>query len=432
MPSKLLIAAAHAAHGVAGAGRFGVRVDPGGWRVDGRAVMERVRDERDRFVGFVLRGVEELPEENLLRGRARFTGSTRLVVDDHTEVDAGAVVVAAGSSPWIQPELDRVLDRVITSDDIFDLETLPESVVVLGSGVISLELGQALHRLGVRTSILSRSQRRLGPFTDPELISASRAVFGAELEIERGGALVSARRSDGGVELVWRRADGTTVERTAEVVLAATGRTPNLDGLGLAVAGVELDQDGLPVVDPLTMQAGEGPVFLAGDVTGRRTVLHEASDEGRIAGANAAAWPDISAAVRRTPLTIAFTDPQIALVGERFVGLDPEESVVGRASYDNQGRARVMGVDAGLVRVYGRRDCGTLIGAEMLGPGVEHTAHLLGWAVQQGMTVVDALAMPFYHPAIEEGIRSALRDLAGELRMARRCPPEDCSTAPGQ
>jgi dihydrolipoamide dehydrogenase len=90
-----------------------------------------------------------------------------------------------------------------------------------------------------------------------------------------------------------------------------------------------------------------------------------------------------------------------------------------------------MGKNAGHVRIFARRaDC-TLIAAELLGPSVEHTAHLLAWAVQQRLTVQTALTMPVYHPVVEEGIRSALRDLAAKLKVTGGCAPEDFATSPG-
>jgi dihydrolipoamide dehydrogenase len=104
---------------------------------------------------------------------------------------------------------------------------------------------------------------------------------------------------------------------------------------------------------------------------------------------------------------------------------------IGEVSFANQGRARVMGKNAGLLRLYGDKSCCTLIGAEYIGPRAEHIAHLLAWSVQQGMTVTRMLQMPFYHPVIEEGLRTGLRDLANKLRVTGQCRGEDLATAPG-
>eukprot|EP01034_Spumella_vulgaris_P037531 gene37531-46302_t len=129
MPSKLLIAAAEAAHALAAASAFGVH--PGQVRIDGQAVMARVRSERDRFVGFVLEGMEHIPEEDKLRGHARFTGPRELQLDQHTVVQAERIVIATGSSPVVPKEWQQAGARVITSDAVFDWTDLPASVAVV-------------------------------------------------------------------------------------------------------------------------------------------------------------------------------------------------------------------------------------------------------------------------------------------------------------
>jgi len=145
MPSKLLIAAAEASHVIDTSAPFGVHASDK--RIDGRAVMDRVKRERDRFVGFVLEGVEAMPVQDRLQGRARFTGPCTLVVDEHTEIQAGRIVIATGSTPLRLPQLENVGPGIVTSDDVFYWDDLPRSVAVIGTGVIGLELGQALARL---------------------------------------------------------------------------------------------------------------------------------------------------------------------------------------------------------------------------------------------------------------------------------------------
>ena len=427
MPSKLLIAAADHAHESASADSFGIRVPE--VRVDGVAVLERVRRERDRFVGFVVDDVEALDPGLRLRGSARFVDPNRLELDDGTRIDAKAIVVATGSSPQIPDSLAGVQGRVLTTDSIFELADLPESVAVLGTGIIGLELGQALHRLGVRVSLFARSGR-LGPLSDPGLQQAASEVFASELDIRLASALEARPAGDSGLALRWTES-GQSHQANFEYVLAAAGRRPNLEKLELGRAGVALGPNGIPRFDPLTGQLGSAPIFIAGDVTGERALLHEASDEGRIAGYNAAHFPDVRAHRRRTGLKIAFTDPQIAVVGRAFSELDPDRAESGRVDFADQGRARVMGKNSGEVRVYADRHDGRLLGAEMLGPRVENMAHLLAWAVQSGMTVQEALQMPFYHPVLEEGLRTALRDLARKLRFERAPCARDLDCGPG-
>jgi len=429
MPSKLLIAASEVAHDVAHADRFGIKVGDD-WKVDGQAVLERVRRERDRFVSFVVKDTEALPAEQRLRGYARFVGPNTLEVDGHTRVEASAVVIATGSSPFIPPPFDAIREQVLVNDDIFELQELPRKLAVVGTGIIGLELGQALHQLGVEVTFFNPFES-LGAFTDPAVVTATREILAAELRLQTGVTMHSAVPEGGGIRLVWSDAAGNALEDRFDQVLVAAGRRPNLAGLDLDKAGVALDDRGRPAWDASTTQVGAEPIFLAGDVSGHLPLLHEASDEGRIAGANAMAYPDVSAHVRRTPLAIAFTDPQMGMVGQRYADLDLANTEIGEVSFADQGRARVMGRNQGLLRVYGdRRDC-TIVGAEMIGPRVEHLAHLLAWITQEKFSVTRALEMPFYHPVVEEGLRTALRHLAATLKVTGNCRCEDLATAPG-
>ncbi len=430
MPSKLLIAAADVHHATLEAERFGVRL-PQPAEIDGPAVLERVRRERDRFVGFVVESTEKLPEHLRLRGHARFLGPTTLEVDGDVRVEARSVVIAAGSSPVVPAPLAPLGGDVLVNDDVFELDDLPESIAVVGAGVIGLELGQAMHRLGVRTIVFAR-QERVAPVSDPEVARSIREVFGAELDLRIQTQVESAERTpEGDIRLVWSNAAGARGEERVEKVLAAAGRKANLGELGLEATGLELDARGIPVHDVRTMQCGDAPVFVAGDFTGDKTVLHEAADEGRFAGANAARFPSVLAHVRRTPLSIVFTRPEVAIIGRASSELPDGGYVVGEVDYSDQGRARVMGENQGLVRIYADNECGRIIGAEMFGPRVEHTAHLIAWAIQQGQTVDQALSNPFYHPVIEEGIRTALRDACEKLRLRSRSRPEDLEGGPG-
>lgn len=424
MPSKLLIAAADAAHHVAAAGQFGVVV-PDGVRVDGRAVLARVRRERDRFVGFVQRSVEAIPAAQRLLGHARFTGATTLAVGEHTRVEAKAIVIATGSSAVPPPALEPLRPHLLISDDIFELEDLPGSLAVIGTGVVGLELGQALHRLGVRTTFFSRADR-LGPLGDPALHAIVAKVLGAELDLQLNSDPEIKRQADG-FRIAWTDVAGAPRQAQFDAILCATGRSANLDGLDLARAGLPA----LPAIDPRTLQWGDRPIFVAGDVHSFRPVLHEAAHEGAIAGINAAQYPDVRANARRAALEIVFTAPNMALVGTTYRELDLSAVEIGTVSYEDHGRARVMGENAGMVRIYAKRDCGTLIGAELFGPRVEHTAHLLAWAVQQQLTVSEALEMPVYHPVIEEGIHTALRDLCARLKLRAPERPTDLECGPG-
>jgi len=417
MPSKLLIAAAEAAHHARHTEIFGISVE--GVNVDGRAVMRRLRSERDRFVGFVLESVEQYDKRHKLVGYAKFKDDHTIMVDDHTEIVADRIIIATGSSPHYPDFLAAAGDRLLTSDDIFELEQLPDSVVVFGPGVIGLELGQALSRLGVAVKVFGLGGS-IATLRDPEIKTYAEKTFNEEFYLDTDARVKSVRRSESGVEVVYLDKSGGEVTEVFSNLLAATGRRANVDQLGLENTSLELDESGVPVFDRYTLQGNPGHIFIAGDVDNEVTLLHEAADEGRIAGGNAGRFPKVLAGKRSAPLGVVFTEPQIANVGMNLQQVEAKCEgcyAVGEVSFEDQGRSRVMGKNKGLLKVYGEQGTGLFLGAEMFGPAAEHIGHLLSWAVQQRMTVSQMLEMPFYHPVIEEGVRTALRHLNSELQI---------------
>jgi dihydrolipoamide dehydrogenase len=356
-----------------------------------------------------------------MSGRARFVDERTLEVDGHTRVAFERAVIATGSSPRIPPFLAGLGDRLIVNDDVFDWDDLPPSVAIFGPGVIGLELGQALHRLGVKVLLFGRDGH-VGPFSDPAIRDYAARTFRQELSLDVDADVRAIERIDDAVALRYRSPDGSERAARVDYVIAATGRAPNVRGLGLERTSLALDARGVPVFDRRTMQAGAHPIFIAGDANDDVPLLHEAADEGRIAGENAARYPDVRPGLRRTPLAVVFSDPQLAVVGKRHADLAPGTFVTGAVSFENQGRSRVMLRNRGLLHIYADIATGRLAGAELIGPDAEHLAHLLAWAIQSGMTVARALEMPFYHPVVEEGLRTALRDAHGKLDTARIRP----------
>lgn len=431
MPSKLLISAAETAHSAQHAGRFGIHA--GSVRIDGKQVMERVRRERDRFVGYVLDSVGKIPSEQKIRGMARFDGPNTLLVENGPRINAERIVIATGSRTSIVGFLEGAGSRLVTNDEVFDWTDLPDSVAVFGPGVIGLELGQALSRLGVRVRMFGVGGA-VGPIQDPEIRQIALDTFNLEFPLDPDARTTCVRETDDGVEVRFCDDSGNEVGETFDFLLAATGRRPNVDALGLETTGLDLDERGVPEFDPYTLRCGESPIFIAGDVNNERPLLHEAADEGRIAGANAGRYPDVQTGNRRVPLSMVFTDPQIAAVGLSIQQTDERCRgcfAVGSVNFEHQGRSRVIGKNRGLLRVYGEHGTGRFMGAEMFGPAAEHIAHLLAWSAQQRLDVDEMLAMPFYHPVVEEGLRTALRDLHDKLKLGPESSDECMDCGPG-
>lgn len=413
MPSTLLIAASAAAHAIQEAPKFGIRHN-GKLQIDGVQVMKRVRDERDRFVGFILESVEEIDPDHRLQGHARFLSDHTIQIDDHSIVEAKSIVIATGSSQSIPTILQGLGDRFLVNDDVFEWQDLPCSVAVFGSGFIGLELGQALHRLGVKIVILG-SGGFVGPLRDHIVSDYVAKIFGEESYLDPEAKVSEVKKVGKQVIIGFKDIEGRERVEQFDYLLAATGRVPNVKKLGLENTSLELDAQGVPLFNRFTMQCGKNSVFIAGDANNDRPFLHESADEGPIAGENAARFPDIRTGQRRVPLSIVFTDPQIAIVGSGYKELKEGCFVTGEVSFEDQGRSRIMQKNKGLLHVYAEHGTGLFMGAEMFGPCAEHIGHLLAWALQQKMTISQMLDMPFYHPVIEEGLRTALEDVNSRL-----------------
>jgi dihydrolipoamide dehydrogenase len=396
MPSKLLIAAATAANAVRRAALFGVH--SGQLGIDGPAVLSRVQSERDDFVRDVKNELSRLPEGVMIHGTARFVGTSTLALSDGRRIIAKAVVIATGAAPSVPEVFASVRERVLTNETIFELADLPASVGVVGAGPLGLEMAQALARLGVEIMLFDQSDT-LGGLPDGDPASSLRVALDREFAL-RLGVKLAAEPDDSGVRLTW--SGSSSGAKRFDYLLVAAGRSPRLNGLCLENTGLALDEYGSPNVNEYTLQCGDAPIFMAGDADHSRPVLHEASATGTIAGHNAAHYREVTPSRRFTPLAITFTDPPVAIVGATPKPND-KAIVVGAVAYANEGRAKIEAKTVGCVQIFAERETGRLTGAIMVGPGVDHTAHLIAWSIQQGHTATKMLEMPSIIPRSRRG-----------------------------
>ena len=307
------------------------------------------------------------------------------------------MVIAVGADPSVPDAFADVADRVRTHVDIWELETLPGSLAVLGAGPVGIEIAQAMARLGVAVTVFDPGHR-VGGLKDETANLAALAHLSREFKL-RLGEKPTGRPVEGGVRL---EGDGEPVE--VELVLAAAGRPPNLKALNLGATGVELDDDGVPVFDPLTKRVGDSRLWIAGDANEWRPVLHEASHAGTIAG-RAAAGGDGDPRML-TKFAMVYTDPGMVTVGADADGL-PDGARTGEARVEG-GRAQVDGQEGGAVRLYADAD-GVLIGGTIVSHAAEHLGHTLMAAVARGMTAAEFGDLPWYHPCYEEHLQKAAR-----------------------
>lgn len=378
-----------------------------------RSLWRDARRTRDALAGGAAERTVKTAGDRLLMGSARFKDDRTLLVDG-TEVRARAFVIATGSHPVVPNGLESLGERLLTTDTLFELDAMPRSLGVLGMGAIGLEMGLAMSRLGLRV-VGGDLQGSLGGIADPAIQHRALELFGSELTLWLGHP-IDANLDEGG-KLVRMESNGR--KDHVEALLAALGRRPNVAELELGNAGVHLDDKRQPVLDPKTLRAaGAAAVFMAGDVSPDRPLMHEAVDEGVFAARSAMACisgQPVSLRRRRAPVSIIFSNPDVAAVGTSYGDLDLEKSVIGQAEGSTNGRSKILHAERNLVNVYVERATRRVIGASLVATRGEHLAHHLAWAVQRGDTVDDLLAMPYYHPSLEEMLQSAFKDAARQL-----------------
>jgi dihydrolipoamide dehydrogenase len=412
MPSKVLIQVSAdferrkvlEAEGITGGRRL---------KVDGARVMSHVRELRDGFASANRKGLTKLGDR-LIKGRARLV-EPDLVEVGSTRVRANGVVLAAGSSPIVPGPWQELSDRLITTESLFELQKLPARMGVVGLGPVGVEMGQALARLGVEVYGFEMTETVAG-LTDPVARKAAVEELEKDMSMTLGAPAELSDHSEG----VAIRASGR--QTVVDAVLVTMGRRPNTAGLGLEEIGAPIEKDGSLVYDPTTCKVEGLPIYVAGDFTGSRPILHEASDEGRIAGFNSVRKKD-HCFERRVATSIVFCDPNIAMVGRTHSELDESEVAVGEMDFSKQNRGRIMMDARGVARIYASKSDGRLVGAELVIPQGEHIAHLLSWALGQRLSVFDLLSQVFYHPTLEEGLRRAIRDAAKKTGLER--PPAE-------
>ncbi|MDV2470254.1 dihydrolipoyl dehydrogenase [Acinetobacter chinensis] len=412
MPSKVLISTANRMHDIEQADEVALKVTS---QIDTRDVMPHVRKLRDRFTAATLKDVNSWKPEHKISGKAVFVSPDTVSVNDQ-HYQAKSFILAVGSTPALNTDWKNELkDRLISSDQVFELDQLPDSMAVIGSGVIAIELAQAMQRLGVKTTIFARS-RKVGILTSPFLQELAQTELSKEMDIKFEVLPESVSLKDDTVEISYTE-NGIQQKIYTDYVLSATGRISNLSSLHLDhISESFTDLKQLPV-DPFTKQLGSFPVFVIGDAHTAKPLQHEAAHDGRQIIRNCLNYPDVQKLPVLTGLGIVFSEPEMAIAGKSHKQLIQENIsfVTGFVSYERQGRAIVLGKNKGAIEVYVEQKTRKLLGAELLIESAEHLAHLLSWMISENLSIDSILEKPFYHPTLEEGLRTALKHARRQL-----------------
>ena len=414
MPSKVLISTANRMYDIEHADEVALQVEA---HIDRSAVMQHVRQLRDRFTAATLADVDSWDKSHKISGAAKFINANTIQVNNQ-HYQAKSFILAVGSTPNMDAEWKAELgDRYINSDDIFELEQLPISLAVIGSGVIAIELAQAMTRLGVQTTVFARSQK-VGSLSSPQLQPLACKELSQAMNIKFKVLPENIKKSQHGVLISFTDNVSQTLE--VDYVLSATGRSSNLNSLDLTQINPLFKEIRNLPINNRSKQLGEYPIFIIGDAYTQTPVQHEAAVEGKLVVESCLNFPKLKDLKTLTPLSIVFSSPEMAIAGQSYKQLIDEnvEFITGYASYERQGRALVLGKNHGAAEVYVDANTRQLLGAELLVESAEHMGHLLAWIISEKLTVDQILEKPFYHPTLEEGLRSALKHARRQLKKS--------------
>ncbi|WP_152352082.1 mycothione reductase [Brachybacterium subflavum] len=427
IPTKMFVHTADLAATPADAGRFGVSETLDG--VDWPAIRDRIFGRIDPIVEggeAYRRDHEDNANLTLLRGTARFTGPKALHVDlrdgGSEEITADTIVLGAGSRPTIPPIEGLADARPQTSDTIMRSDALPASLVILGSGVIALEMAHIFSGLGVRVSLVARSGRLLRA-ADDDVSARITELAREQWDVHTDVTTTSVRREGDGSVVLQGTATGDgggeEVEIRADEILVAVGRRPNSDLLDVAEGGIAAADDGCVRVDPFQRALGEDGqvlegVWAFGDLSDPVQLKHVANHQLRVVRHNVLHPEDLERSDTMPVPAGVFTHPQIAMVGltereARAQGIDVRVAV---QDYSSIAYGWALEDTTGFAKILAEAGTGRILGAHIIGPESTILIQLIIQAMSTGQTVSELARTQYWiHPAMPELIENTLLQL---------------------
>jgi len=416
VPSKTLIRAMDSVHAANRAGRFGGI--NGGAAVDDWSATVAAKDE---LVAAMRQAkyVDLLPEYesvDYIEGKARLADGGVLV--DGNMIPAPRIVIATGSQPAVPdiPGIDAVPWRDSTA--ALAMAHLPESLLIVGAGFIGCELAQVFARAGANVTLACRS--RLLPHAEPEISAALAGCFAEDgIDVQCGLAYRSVRRDGAGVVLEAKGDAAVTLR--AGAMIAAVGRLPNSEGIGLEEMGIETTARGGIRVDA-QMRTTRPGVYAAGDVTGRDMYVYMAAHGARIAARNALDGGDAAYDDSAVP-EVVFTDPQVASVGLTEAAARTQRHSVETSilPLDQLPRALAARDTRGLIKLVADADTDRLLGAHIMAPEGGDSIQTAALAIRQGLTVRDLASMVFPYLTTVEGLKLAAQGFEKDVTKLSCC-----------
>jgi len=406
IPSKAMIHAATLAYCAANAERMGIS---GEARLDFGKMMEW----KEGVVAGLREGIANLCRLNsveIIQGRAFFQSSNKITVETGSglrDIEFGKAIIATGTAVNALDSLPFDHKRIISSDDVFSLDALPRTILIVGGGYVAAEMASMFAKLGATVTLAYRGKRLLRSM-EPELGDALQkgllklgvdVIFDCEVtSVDGKNAALATPGGERALE--------------CERILVAAGRTPYFEGFGLEKTKAAIDENGHIIVDA-TMRTGDSAIYAVGDAVPGPQLAHKAFRQGKIA-AEAVAGKKSAFDNHAMPMVV-FSEPVLA-----SVGLTEEEArgrngdvLVGRMPYSASGRARAMDGGEGFVKLIADRD-GFILGAHIAGEGSDSLVAEAALAIEMGARLEDLAATIHAHPTMPESLMEAAEDALGK------------------
>ena len=408
MPTKTMLESAHRNHEIARAAEFGIRV--GKPKPDWKGILKR-KDRLIREFADYRREQLEKGKFTFYRAKGRFTGPHRLALEKvgqerlPEEIEAKTFLVATGSRTAKREIPGLEAAGYWTSDDCLQVSKPVKSLIVLGGRAVALEFAQYYAHLGVKVTVIQRSERLL-PESDPEVGDTLAKVFREQGSEVFCGTQIQRVVKAGKKKRIEFLQNGKKRRVEADQILQALGREPDLEGLNLWTAGVKTEK-GKVATQP-TQQTNVPHILAAGDVCGPYEVVHLAIQQGEVAAKNAASLvagqEPRERMDYRLKLEVIFTSPEAAGVGysEKECREKGWEIVTASYPFGDHGKSIVMGAKAGFVKLIALRQRGELVGAQVVGPHASDLIHEPLAMMRYRGTAEEMMNLPHYHPTLSE------------------------------
>lgn len=380
------------------------------------ADLAAINDRKNKLIAeFASYRIEQLndPRFTLIEEQASFISPHELKVGDKS-ITAKNFIIATGSSTAEFPVPGLAESGYLTSDHVLELRQAPESMIVLGAGPVAVELAQFFCRIGTRTTLIQRSDHILSK-DDEDLARPVEAKFREEgMEVFTATKLLRVEQS-GENRSVFFTHEGKEKSATAETILQALGRKPNVEGLNLSSAGVGMNRGRIEVDSE--MRTNVPHIYAVGDVNGQHEIVHIAIEQGEIAAHNAT-QEDVRRFDARLKTSVTFTDPPVASVGLSEKECKAKNIPCLSASYpfNDHGKSMCLGETHGHVKLLCAPDSGEIIGAHIVGPEAGEMIHQMITLMHYKGTVRDLVKIPHYHPTLSEILTYPAEELATQLK----------------